>query len=171
MHWTHSMSTYLAGKYKWTPSQIGNIDWASIPTKIMRIGKRIYIASYSHQWLPLNEKLHERNTISSPLFPMCDKEQDNHTHFIRCKCKCYKADQETHLRKRIKATMKKKDVDPYLQIILFIGLKASAEWSNSINVSGIPGHYMTTLACPVVKTLACMAIPLCSRTYTTLPRI
>ena len=66
--------------------------------------------------MPLDEKLHDRNTIGSPLCPMCDKKQETHTHFIMCSF--YKADQDTVLRKRIEVTTKKKDVDPYIQIIL-----------------------------------------------------
>ena len=106
----------------------------------MGIGKRIFIASYMHQWLPLNEKLHERNVIGSPLCPTCDEFQETQMHFITCKC--YKTNHNVPIRKKILASVEKHNVHRYLQILLLGGLKASAEGGGTINTSGIPGYYM-----------------------------
>ena len=119
---------------------MGHIDWKYTPTKNMVIEKGIFIASYRHQWLPLNPKLHERNAIGSPLCPMCDEFQETRMHFITCKC--HKTNQHVPIRKQILASVEKHNVDPYLQIILLRGLKASVKGGETINKSGIPGYYM-----------------------------
>lgn len=125
MHGTHQMHKYIVSKHGWTDTQMGHIDWKCNPTKNIDIGKRIFISSYSHQWLPINVKLSERNLIGSHMCQMCDEFQETHMHFITCKC--YKTNQNVPIRENILARVEKHNVDPYLQIILLRGIKASAE--------------------------------------------
>lgn len=45
-------------------------DWECITKINMGTGKRVFIASFSHQWLHLSKIFVERKEIGSPLCPM-----------------------------------------------------------------------------------------------------
>ena len=113
---THSINEYLSKKYKWASGTVDRIDWGAIPANKMGTGKRTFIVSYCHQWLPLDKKLHERNTIGSPLCPMCDAEHEDHQHFLTCSH--YEGLTTRQVLGQIDSHTKAKGVDRILRLIL-----------------------------------------------------
>ena len=115
------------------------IDWGAIPTNKMGTVKRTFIVSYCHQWLPLTKKLHERNTIGSPLCPMCDAEHEDHQHFLTCSH--YEGLTTRQVLGQIDSHTKAKGVDRILRLILQRGLKTALKGSNEIKMTDIPAGY------------------------------
>ena len=81
---THSHRTYLKNRYGWS-DQYDTVDWTCLPKGKMGTGLRVFVTSYSHQWLPLHETLHKRKTIGTPKCPMCGTEDETHLHFLTCR--------------------------------------------------------------------------------------
>ena len=106
---TQSIQQYINDKYNWT-HQYGNIDWKCIRTKNMGTGRRTFIISYSHQWLPLHESLHNRKSIGTPLCPMCSTDKETHLHFITCNQ--YPGNGIETAMTQIASVIMKEEVDP-----------------------------------------------------------
>ena len=135
---THSLQQYLNNKCNWT-HQYGDIDWKCIPSNKMGTGRRTFITSYSHQWLPLQKSLHNRKNIGTPLFPMCSTDNETHLHFITCNH--YPGNGIEKAITQITSVMTKEEVEPLLQHMAVRGIRSALEGQKQIGVEGIPTSY------------------------------
>ena len=135
----HAMERYLFEKYKWDKGQASTIDWEALPQENIGVGKRAFVTSYTHQWLPLNERLKRRGAIGSSLCPICDTEDETDLHFLSCRR--YECEKNPPVVKGVVQVMKKFGVDPHLRVILTRGLKAGRTGKKEIPMQNIPAHY------------------------------
>ena len=68
---TRKYFDYLRTKYSWSQHHISTIDFTSSPHNDLSLSERIFLASFSHQWLPLQVTLHKRKNVPLPLFALC----------------------------------------------------------------------------------------------------
>ena len=134
------MNKYLTEKYDWNTGTVQRVDWRAIPTDKMGKGKRIFVTSYCHQWLPLHQKLHERGRIGSPLCPVCDTHDEDHTHFQTCPH--YKGPNAQDIIRGIDEHMARTEVDPVLRELVKRGMRAAIENKKTIKTSDVPGGYL-----------------------------
>ena len=131
-------------KYNWNDETVNRVDWGAIPTEKMRTGKRIFVTSFCHQWMPLHQKLHQRKRIGSPLCPVCDADEEDHTHFLTCPH--YKGPDTKGIIRKIKHDMTKDGVDPVLQQLIKRGLRASVGEKQDIKITDVPEEYHPLVA-------------------------
>ena len=51
---------------------------------MLTTSEKIFNASYSHHWLPLNESLYARGVSSTPICPICGRHPETLPHFLSC---------------------------------------------------------------------------------------
>ena len=137
---TYFLSEYQLNKYEWIDTTGDGIDWNRISNINMGIGKRIFISSFSHQWLPLNKRLFERNAMGSPMCTIYDNHEENDCHFIGCKE--YPKSNTPSILKRINEILDKNNVDPWLDIILLRGLRESVAGEKQIEQISLLAMYL-----------------------------
>ena len=135
----HSLEKYLGDKYNWSQAQLSSIDWEALPQEKIGVGKRNFITSYTHQWLPLNERLRRRGATGSALCPICDREKETDLHFI-C-CSSYESEKNPPVVKEVVQIMKKFGVDPHLRTIVTRGLRVGRKGRKEIPMQDIPPHH------------------------------
>ena len=141
---THSITDYLSRKYNWSADTVRKIDWKAVPRQKMGIRKRSFTVSYSHRWLPLNLNLHKRTSIGTPLCPMCDMEEEDHEHFM--KCPCYKGLTLQAILGKVDNCAKAQQVNPVLCLLVQRGLQISFKGTQHINSTDIPRGYQALIS-------------------------
>ena len=82
MQGNYPLIEFLCNKYKWEEKHISMIDCAALPKEKTGVNKRAFISSFTHQWLPLNERLQRREATGTSLCPMCDEETEDDLHLV-----------------------------------------------------------------------------------------
>ena len=140
----YSTQSFLCKKYGWGNKLIDTIDWEVLPSQKIGVRKRAFVASYTHQWLPLNERLKRRGAVGTALCPICDREVETDLHFL-C-CKRYQSEKIPPVEKEISEVMKKFGVDPLLRVLVVRGLRAGRKGEKNISMRDIPAHYRQLVA-------------------------
>ena len=81
---TETYETYIRGKYSWDHDTVKSIEGSTGPHRLLTTSERIFNASYSHHWLPLNATLHSRKVALTPLCPVCGRQPETLQHFLYC---------------------------------------------------------------------------------------
>ena len=135
---------YLENKFSWEADGSGLVRWKVTPTSKMSVGRRRFVVSMSHSWLPLNETLHWRGQIESPTCSICGRDSESMEHFTYCSH--YKTAKNGALRQALDGLSVRMGVDPGIAAILWKGLDEATYRANLMDPGTVPAQYKPLVA-------------------------
>jgi hypothetical protein len=118
---SHDTREYLMDKFKWDQSQCERIDWYSHATAIKNLphNQLRFVQRFIIDWLPVNNRMHQRDRAPSNLCGLCERDIETERHFLHCI-------QNKHsievLNESLRKVFNQHKVDPHLRKILYQGL-------------------------------------------------
>ena len=121
---SHNTREYLMDKFHWSSDTITTIDWYSHGTSIAALphNQLRFVQRFIIDWLPYNNRLHERGQSPSNLCTTCNEEPETERHFLFCTSN---QQDRTKLHDALRKVFNKHNVDPNIRKVIYQALDIS----------------------------------------------
>jgi hypothetical protein len=133
---------YLTTKYEWRQDTCTTIDWYSHGSAIEALppNQQRFVQRFIIDWLPVNNRLQERDRAPCNKCTRCNKEIETETHFLQCTAN---TNTRAQLVKQLRTTFNKHKVDPQLRKLIYQGIQLAMDPQSTkgTTMDNVPEEY------------------------------